>query len=254
MELEVKNREQKRVIISKKEVKMRIALCDINNVLIQNIKKMIYTYAEQNRLDILVDCYCYGEQLFRCEQKYNIIFLGYELAGTNGFQTALRLREVNSFSSIVFISANTEFVFESFKASPYRFLVPPISSKDIYTLLDDFFKKFGTDYPLLIRSQSDVVCLNTGDISFLEADNKHCYIHTKSEALLCNKTMAKVFEVLPKNHFIKINRAFIVNLNYVSRYNNEEVILTNGEKLHISRKYMRDFKSEYHFFKGSILL
>lgn len=254
MELEVKNREQKKIIISKKEFKMRIALCDSDMLLIQNVKKMIYTYAEKNRLDVLVDCYCYGEQLLRCEQRYNIIFLGYELAGKNGFEIALKLRECNNFSSIVFMSTNMDFVFESFKANPYRFLVPPVSSEDIYALLDDFFKKFGTDYPLLIRSQSDVVCLNTANISYLEADNKHCYIHTETEVLPCNKTMAKVFEVIPKNHFTKINRAFIVNLNYVSRYNNEEVVLTNGEKLHISRKYMRDFKSDYHFFKGSIFV
>lgn len=41
---------------------------------------------------------------------------------------------------------------------------------------------------------------------------------------------------MPRNHFYKINRAFIVNFNYISRYNSDEIIFSNGEHVHISRK------------------
>ena len=106
----------------------------------------------------------------------------------------------------------------------------------------------GDDYPIWIKNAEDTVCLTTDDIYYLEADNKHCYIHLKNSSLYCNKTMAQVFKVLPKSHFLKTNRAFIVNLNHISRYNNDIITLKNGKTLHPSRNYYKTFKEEYRRF------
>ncbi len=248
MEQEVNLREQKKILFSYKKAKMRIAVCDINNEVLEKTKNIIYKYADYHRLDIVVDCYSHGEALLCSKTQYNLIFLGYELYGKNGFETAVSLRILNNFSSIVFISKNTDFVFEAFKVSPYRFLIPPLNQNDLYKLLDDFFTQFGNDHPLWIRNGEDTFCLNTREIVYIEANNKHSIIHLHKETIPCNRTMAKVYEVLPKNHFIKINRAYIVNLNFIAKYNNDTVFLKNGERVHISRNYLKNFKEEYRFF------
>ncbi len=248
MEQKVNLREQKKVLFSFEKAKMRIAVCDINSEVLEKTKNIIYKYADCHRLDIVVDCYCQGEALLCSKIQYNLIFLGYELYGKNGFETAVSLRILNNFSSIVFISKNTDFVFEAFKVSPYRFLIPPLNQNDLYKLLDDFFTQFGTDHPLWIRNGEDTFCLNTREIVYLEANNKHSIIHLQKETIPCNRTMAKVFEVLPKNHFTKINRAYIVNLNFIAKYNKDTVYLKNGERVHISRNYLKTFKEDYRFF------
>jgi len=91
----------------------------------------------------------------------------------------------------------------------------------------------------------DTVCLNSEEIFYIEASNKHCLIHLKNEIILCKKTMARVSEVLPKIHFQKINRAFIINLNCIDKYNSDSVFLKNGENLHITRTYYKSFKQNY---------
>ena len=57
--------------------------------------------------------------------------------------------------------------------------------------------------------------------------------------------MARVFEALPKIYFLKINRSFIVNLGFINKYNTESVFLKNGEDLHITRTYYKNFKENY---------
>lgn len=227
---------------------MRIALCDWDKAFIEKIKNIIYTYAELFRIDIVVDCYNSGEQIINSDINYNIIFLGYKLCGINGFETAEKIRIKNSVTSIVFLSEYTDFVFDAFKVSPIRFLVKPVEQSAIYEVLDDYFKKYGTDYPLWIKCGEDVLCLNTREIYYLEADNKHCLIHLKNETLRCNHTMARVYELLPKCHFSKINRAFIVNLNFIEKYNNQQTILKNRTELRISRNYLKSFKEEFRTF------
>lgn len=229
-------------------LKMRIAICDIDKAFLSHLKKIVYRYAELNRLDIVADCYLSGESVLDRSTYYNIIFLGYELVGMNGLETAVKLRENKINSSIIFISDYTDFVFDAFKVEAFRFLPKASDETELFAVLDDFFGKLGHDYPLWIKSEDDVVCLNTGDIYYVEADNKHCRIHLKDEVLSCNRTMARVYNVLPQNHFSKTNRAFVVNLNHISRYNNEFIVLKNGETLHPSRNYYKSFKEEYRRF------
>ena len=230
--------------------KMRIALCDWDRKFVETVKNMIYIYAEHFRIDIVADCYDSGETLTSSGINYNMIFLGYRLNGINGMKTAENIRRSNSDTAIIFVSEYTDFVFEAFKVTPYRFLIKPLSRNTLFETLNDYFKRYGTDYPLWLRCGEDTVCLNTNEIYFLEADNKHCFVHLKGEILSCNRTMARVFGVLPKNHFSKINRAFVVNLNFVEKYNNEQIFLKNGQSIHISRNYLKAFKDEYRRFSN----
>ena len=127
-------------------------------------------------------------------------------------------------------------------------MVPPLKEDEIYTVLDEFFKEYSNNYPLWIKCGEETVSLNVKDIFYLEANNKHCIVHLTNEELDCNKTMARVSGVLPKNRFTKINRAYIVNFECIKKYNNDAVFLKNGKQLHISRNYLKSFKQEYRLF------
>lgn len=228
---------------------MRIALCDADRVSLKNTKNLLYEYANKHRIDFLIDEFYSGVTLLSSNERYEIVFIEYNIEGLNGLETSKILRQKNRNSAIIFFSSYVGFILESFKVSPFRFLVKPISSNLLFSTMDEFFEKQGNDYPLWIKDQdNNTFCLNTADIFYLEADNKHCFVNLKNNQYSCRKTMAKVFEVLPKTHFYKINRAYVVNLNCISVYNNDYIILTNGCKLHISRSYLQSFKKEYRNF------
>ena len=237
-----------------KGVKMRIVLCDWDNIFLKKLKNLIYRHAENYKLDLVVDCFSSGERLIDCETEYNIAFLGYRLNGINGLETAKKLRERFSNISIVFVSEYTDFVFDAFEVNPYRFLVKPISPKAICETLNHFFDEFIKNNCLLIKNRHNNTFLNATDIYFIEADNKHCYIHLRDEVLSCNHTMAKVYSLLPKRIFSKINRAFIVNLDYVQKYNTKELLLKNQKTLSIGRNFLKSFKEDYRLFKQPIEL
>lgn len=227
---------------------MRIALCDSDTESIKRHKQMIYKYANLHRMEILVEEYCSGIDLLTCRKNYALVILDYHTATLNGLETAMLLRKSNNSCAIVFLTAYTGFIFESFKVNPYRFLVKPIDEKLLFKLLDDFFETRTADRTLWIKDGDNTVCLNTDDIFYLEADNKHCIIGLRSKRIHCRKTMAHVYGELPKNHFCKINRAYIVNFKYISGYNSDIIRLDNGTGLHVSRTYYKSFKNEFRAF------
>ncbi len=230
---------------------MRIAVCDLDKQLIARLKFIIYRFAELHRLDIVIDCYLSGEGVLKKPSNYyGIIFLGYKLSGINGLDTAERLRKSGNAAGIVFISDNTDFVFDAFKVNAYRFLLKSQCDTEIEPILKDYFFKTS----ICIKIGEDNICISCDDIYFLEADNKHCFIHLRKEILNCNKTMGSIYSALPKNCFAKTNRAFVVNLKHISRYNNEIITLKNGETLHPSRNYYKSFKEDYRRYCDACLI
>lgn len=246
MELNVDFQEQKLLHLEKRRIKMRIAICDDDIQMIRLLKPLIYRYANEHRYDFVIEEFYSGEALLNSDLFFDIILLDYKMNALNGLDTAKQLRKNNSANTIIFITSYTHFVFDAFTVNAFRFLVKPITEKKIHETLDDYFSMYGNDYPILLKSDRETFCIDTKDIVFLEADNKHCIIHLASQKTIrCAKTMATVNKLMPRNHFYKINRAFIVNFNYISRYNSDEIIFSNGEHVHISRNYLTAFKVAY---------
>ncbi len=246
--------EQKDLLFFPEGAKMRIAICDWDPRFVNEVKRMIYGYAEKFRIEIVVDCFVSGEMLIKAKENYQMIFLGYKLKGINGFDTARLIRRTDINTAIVFVSEYTDFVYDSFEVTPYRFLTKPLEELKLFEILNIFFKDIGSNYCLWIKSRDNTVFLNTNEIYYIEADNKHSIIHLERESISCNRTMARVFEVLPKNCFSKVNRAYIVNLNHIKNYNPKEINLSNNQRLSIGRSYFKSFKEEYKLLKQPIEL
>lgn len=231
---------------------MRIAICDWDFHFVREVKRIVYGYAEKYRIDIVADCFVSGERLIESKESYQMIFLGYKLKGMNGFDTARIIRKTDYNTAIVFVGEYKEFVYESLEVTPYRFLAKPLNENKLLEIINIFFKDMVNRSYLWLESRDNTICLNVNDIYYIEANNKHCIVYSKDESVGHNRTMAKVFEALPKNIFLKINRAYIVNLNYIKSYNSKEMELINNEKLPIGRSYLKSFKEEYKLYKQPI--
>ena len=229
-------------------VKMRIAICDLDKGFMARLKKIIYSYAELHKMDLVAECFVSGEKIIENPARYNMVFSDNLLQGMTGIEMAARLREQNSSLPIIFVSDRIDFIYDAFKVGTFRFLRKSNLETELYNTLDEYFRKFGSDHPMWIKVGRDTVFLHTDEIYYVEADNKHCKIHLEDKTLDCSRTMAKVCSILPKNQFCKTNRAFIVNLNHIRRYNNDVIEMKNGVTLHPSRKYYKDFKEEFRQF------
>lgn len=224
---------------------MKIALCVESYLQLNVIKETIYEYAENKGLDIAVNCFSKGEEILASKERYSIVFISLEFNGMKGLEIAKQIRKNNDFSDIIFISDNIEFVFNSLNVKPCGYLKESVAKREVIKILDEYFAMQGINFPFWIKSGGDTICLKTEEIFYLEADNKHCFLHLENESIRSNCTMAKVYDILPKSHFLRINRAFVVNSVYVDKYNRDTVFLKNGEKLRLSRNYSCQFKNQH---------
>ena len=252
--MEVENKYGGIYRLLKRVLRMRVAICDDERIFRDELKSAVYDYSNKFRLEIAVDEFFGGEGLLRTDVKYDIIILDYKMHGIDGLETARKLRERNVNCTIIFLTSFPHFVYESFEVDTFRFLEKPLDVEKLHRAFDDYFRMYGNNYPVLLKIAGDVRCIETNDIVFLEADNKNCYIHLEREQLYCSRTMATIEKMMPKGNFYKINKAFIVNFNYIDRYDNEFIYFKNNERAHVSRKYLTSFKSAYMAYTRSRML
>ena len=71
---------------------MFAALCDDDKYIIEELKKLLLTYAKENRIIIDIDEFESGEKLVNSENNYDISVLDCQLGSTDGLTVAKELR------------------------------------------------------------------------------------------------------------------------------------------------------------------
>lgn len=233
---------------------MRIAICDSDLILAQKLKAAVYTYAALKRLDLLVEIFPSGEALLKSNVRYRLLMIAYDLQGLNGLETAKRMKQLFFHSSVIFLGNAPHFVLESIEIHPLRILPEPTKIDLLYAALDGYFTEIADRRPLWIKNGCDTLCCTSGEILYLEADNKHCLVSLANKKVPCHKTMAHFAHSLPSNRFLKISRAYIVNLTHIESYSKKTVRLTNGETLPVTKKYYDDFISGFSAFCDPVVV
>lgn len=95
---------------------------------------------------------------------------------------------------------------------------------------------------LIVKEAGHVNFINLGDILWIEAYDYYVKIHVSNRFHLLRKSMKNLEEILPKDHFARIHKSSIVNLQYIQHIkrlgNGEyEVQLKSGASMKVSRSY-----------------
>ena len=92
-------------------------------------------------------------------------------------------------------------------------------------------------------------------IIHLQAWENYTLIHFKDQSQSCfSKTLKRFEEMLADNpQFVRINRADVININYIKKIRENMVELTNGLTLEISRRRQKDVLTKIAAYHSAML-
>lgn len=225
---------------------MRMALCDDDRRLVRELTPVIYKHARERRIELVIDEFRSGEELLKSRRAYDMVFLDYQMGGIDGLDAARMLREKNANCAIVFMTGFPDFVYDAFEVNAFRFMKKPVTGSELLGIFDDYFKMYGSDYPIVLRHEGENITIDTGDILYLEAAKKLCLVHTVNGSLLCTgKNLRGVYGLVPKSHFFRIHASYVVNFNHIAGYRGCSMLMKNGDEIIISRARLDEFRSAY---------
>ena len=99
-----------------------------------------------------------------------------------------------------------------------------------------------TEDRLVIRAKGRIVFLNLSEIDWIEASANYVRLNVGKESYLYRETIGRISERLNPNHFVRVHRSTIVNVQKIKELipvNSGEyiVVLKNGKELSCSRSY-----------------
>lgn len=227
------------------------------------LEKLLLRYFPDKFL-VLEKCESVDDAILAIE-KFNpeLVFLDVQMPNKNGFQLLKELKTINF--EVIFTTAHSEFAIDAIKCSALDYLLKPINYIDLLETVkkyDDKQNNASQQERLLLlienidigNSQYNKIALptetgfeliKTNSILYCEADSNYCKIVClDGKKIVLSKTLKFIEELLPTAIFQRIHKSYLVNLNYVTRFNKTNdllVELANGESLPVSIRKKEDF-------------
>lgn len=226
---------------------MQIAICDdereIRNMLGEKLKRM---YPDSG-----VSFYESGDELLLSDSQPDILLLDIRMEGKNGMETAKELRVKNKNMIVIFVTALEEYVFQAFDVGAFHYLVKPFDDKKFEEIIKKAVEELKNmeesknvkNESLIITSKGKHISVNPADIIYAEVFNRKVILHTINTDVEYYGKM-KELEERAGEDFYRPHRSYLVNFNYIIRYDAETIYLKKGQAL-MSKQNYKEFKKSY---------
>lgn len=232
------------------EKTVKIALCDDDKKDRDSIYKALTEYLDHNDLYAQIDVFDSGEQ-FLCgdTMQYDLVFFDIFMGGINGMETAKKLIAQNKKVQIIFASTSTEYAAEAFSIEALHYLVKPIDTEQFWRMLDKFFQSFHDLSMIDIKVGRMEESIFISDILYIEADGKRTRIFTKNGMILCSQSLAEMANLVPQGQFCMPIRWALVPMKEIVNLQTNELTLSDGTKIPISRSKREEIKDTFAQFR-----
>lgn len=236
---------------------MRVAICDddLNHCAILE-RYLLDLSKKYMNLIVDIDVYQSGEELLRIIEQEKvrpqILFLDIEMAHMNGIETARTLRSKDRTMLIIYVTSYDTYTLESFEVSPFRYLLKTITFETIERIfsaaIDDILNNHAS---LFFQYNHDHIQIPCEEIIFIVSEHGRMLRVITQEERTQNLFYGKIKDIEKQLNpflFVKVNQGTIINLNFVYIVSNDEIHMTTGEIIAISRGRKKAVKEAYNLY------
>ncbi|MCH5185245.1 MAG: response regulator transcription factor [Oscillospiraceae bacterium] len=228
---------------------LSIAICDDE----KNIRAYLSALIKRQGAECEITEYASADEYPKFSE-HDLLFLDIEMntdggGDKNGMRLAERIRRGKSAKQpiIVFVTGYEKYVFDAFDVGAFQYLVKPINEQKFAEV---FQRAVGCIFAetkkkaLLVKFADEKRAVPVNDIYCIESRSHKIVLHMTDKK---TEYYAKIGELEKElsDGFYRIHKGYLINLFHVTGYNKTEVIMTNGEKLPISRYKYDGFVKAY---------
>lgn len=231
---------------------LRIACCDDET---QN-KEIIEKYVRQLEIQVdeefVFDFYVSGavllEKMEREKDFYDVIFLDMEMPEINGIELAKKIRNIASKDVIIsFLTSYPQYMQQSFGVQAFQYLLKPLSYEEFKTEIlrtIDFIKKDDQSLLFVNKDNGEEVVIRLKNIITIEKMKGSAVMEITKERdiVYARGNLSDYEQILRDNHFIRVSRNCMVNMQYIHSFYEREIKMITGKRVEMSRRKVTEIK------------
>lgn len=182
--------------------------------------------------DVQIDRFESGDRLLsvlsgRC---FDMVFLDICMNGTDGIETARRIRLSSENALIVFVTSLSDYVWDALPIHPFDFLVKPCDPKRVAKMVEDGLRALHRTEPELeVRIARRTVLLPYGHIAYATVRDHQVCAMSKDGEYRVNGSFAELENRLCQDpRFLSCNRGVVINMSEVLRFEDDHIQMLDG--------------------------
>ena len=236
---------------------IRIAICDDEKRMLDEVSGYIRGYAEKN-CDAEIEIFRFdtaGAVLCALEdgRSFDIFVLDVYIGDELGTALARDIRKLGIEAPIIFATTSVEHAPESYETGTLRYLIKPIIPAKFYEAMDVALasaERIGQRL-IKLKTENGVEGINARNIMFSEAHAHYQYVTLDGgKQLRVRMTVTELYNILAQNGgFLRVGGSYIINLRNVKNVSTTEVHMYSGIAIPIPRGKHSDIKKAFWDFQ-----
>lgn len=238
-------------------MKYNFALCDDGKDQLDILEYYLMDIANDIKCAINIDKFYTGLEFlnyFQTNQdKYDIIFLDIEMPNIDGIMVGKLIRELNNNVIVIYVTGYRKFALQAFNIRVFDYILKPINLNKIKHTVEDAIKRIeylrqidSKDAQILtINYNKSIMNIKMNNIISLEKIGNKINIVCFEDRYQFYGTFQEITKKLDNTKFIQVHQGYIVNLEKVSRYENQNLVMMNECIIPVSKKNIKTVRDAF---------
>ena len=185
---------------------------------------------------------------FMEQHVVDLVFLDIQMPGITGIEFA---RTISKRTLVIFTTAYTEYALDSYEVDAIDYLIKPVrfqkaveKAQSYHSLLLQEEKEaietiVAAEY-FFVKAERRYFKVNFSDILFVEGLKDYVILQLGEQRIITRMSLKAVFDLLPKDSFLRVNKSYIVNTAHIDSFDNNDIFIKSYE-IAIGNSYRDDF-------------
>ena len=222
---------------------IKFAICDDEPAMARELAGYLARYLEEHEVTAYsVSNFSSGRALLEAADGFDVIFLDIQMEEPDGMETARLLRGQGNHSLLVFVTVLMELVFDAFQVEAYDYLTKPLDAARFARTMDRVLQTLEqrTAASIVIQLGSGCEVVPLSDVVYCEVLGRKVYLHKADGTITGYYDRLEQLERRVDGRFFRCHRSYLVNLDHVRGCQAGQVLLSQGERIPVSRLRERD--------------
>lgn len=231
--------------------KVNIAICDDELSTLEIIKSVCHSFFEKEKVEATIKTFKDPNDLLNEIRlfHFDLLFLDINLNGRDGIDVSKEIQKIDAGVKIVFVSSHEDRVFDSLTTHPYGFIRKANFVKDFDFVVNSFLHEDEneiSEHKLLVKGKN-TQAIGISNIVYIESGGRYQTIHLNNtkEVLKIRQNMDDFDKELSQFGFIRIHRFYLVNSDFISAINKDNIVLKNKATLILSKRKAPEIREKY---------
>lgn len=229
---------------------IKIAVCDDDQHFLGIIVTYLIQLKSKYQYELSIEEYSSGEEFITDIDEgihFDLAYMDIEMNKIDGMDTAAYIRKQDDKMLLVYISSHEEYMRKLFETEPFRFLSKPVSFEDFEKVFLKAAQKINNQKQQCYYFQfgKNIMKVLVRDILYFESSGRKVIVHTAKHEYEYYDKLSEVEKKVSDLRFVRIHKAYLVNMDNIEAFQYERVALVDGTILSISEKNRPKIRSQF---------